>query len=256
MTGNNRKNASDETLGYECIDPALGTNMWRLDVDDTAEELRARLDTHLHYCADCRIQRRVIAAVSTGLSEGSLHLSKPGRGPLISRTLSATGIVALAASLLLMFAMPPVATHQKMAVRGGNAGQEITRPVPDEILRDRSPVITWQPLADATSYKVRIEGVGNDYKWSQTTSGSEISVPADNNLPVSERFRVFVEPVPAYLAPAGGWRSSFSTASLLPFVKYRIGAAPAESRSLAIFALGMIILGALTPMFWKRRLKI
>jgi len=247
-------NKDRESFGYECIDQDVGSNLWRLDADDTAPELRERLENHLSFCADCRMQRRVLDEVATGLGDGSLKLSSSASHTVLSRPIFASGLLALAASLILMFAMPPVSTLQTMAVRGSNDGQEILNPIPDEILYNRNPVITWQPLSDATSYNVRIEGVDNSYKLEQQTTGAQIQIPKDSELPVSERFRVFVEPVPAYLAPAGGWRSSFSTASLVPFIQYRLGAAQPVARVLWLFALGLLLMGALTPLLQKRRL--
>ncbi len=258
MNNFNKNSSHDKTIGFECIDQDLGSNMWRLDVADTAPELKSRLETHLSFCADCRIQRRITLETARGLSEGHLQLPGTSRvnSKIISRTISTSGFLALAASLFLMFMLAPVAPQDKMAVRGGDEALIITSPVADEVLYNSTPFIRWHAVPEATSYNVRIEGVGNAYKWEINTSLAEIQIPAENILPISQRFRVFVEPVPAYLAPAGGWRSSFSTASLLPFVKYRIGAAPPEARSLALFALGLLVMGALTPLIWKRRLSI
>jgi len=249
------KDTTNEMFEYGCIDEDLGSNMWRLDATDTAPGLRKRLETHLSFCADCRMQQRVTAETARGLSEGFLKLPTRDNHQIISRSITASGFLALAASLLLMFMLPPVPAQQKIVVRGNIETVEIFSPVADEIIRDANPIIRWQPLANATSYNVRIEGVDSEYKWEQKTSNAEIQIPADKILPISERFRVFVEPMPAYLGPTGGWRSSFSTATMLPFVKYRVGAAPPETRSLGLFALGLLIMGALTPLIWKRRLE-
>ncbi len=247
-------NMDDEMFEYECIDRELGSNLWRLDSDDTAPELRKRLETHVSFCADCRIRRRINAEMSTGLNKGHLQLPPKAGLNLFSRSVTATGFLALAASVLFMFMLPPVPAHQKMVVRGDDNIKTIISPIPDEVLLNHNPTISWQFLPEATSYQVRVEGVGNAYKWQQKTSDSQIQIPAGKNLPNSERFRVFVEPVPGYLAPAGGWRSSFSTASILPFLKYRIGAAPLMVQVMSLFSLGLLALGAITPLVRKRRL--
>lgn len=254
MTNMNHNIPDEKLLFFECIDQELGSELWKLEVEDTSPELRHRLETHLTFCADCRMKKRLSMETARGLSEGKLKLPRRSNVVGLSRSMTASGLLALAASVLLVFLLPPVAPHEKMAVRGADEGQAILRPVPDEILHDTNPLIVWQELPEATSFTVRIEGVDNGYRWEQKSSDTKIQIPAGMELPVSERFRVFVEPVPAYLAPAGGWRSSFSTAPLVPFVKYRLGAAPALARGLGLASLGLLLLGAVVPLLRKRTL--
>ena len=145
------------------------------------------METHLSFCADCRIRRQITVEMANGLNKGHLQLPQNTGANVFSRSITATGFLALAASMLLMFMLPPVPVHQRMAVRGDGAEQTIISPVPDEIMLNQNPMISWQLLPEATSYKVRVEGVGNAYKWEQKTTESMIQIPADKNLPKTER---------------------------------------------------------------------
>ena len=95
--------ADTDTAGYECIDPRLGSGLWQLEDPDTDAALRARLETHVTFCASCRQQRAVESATAAGLRMGELTLgSSAGRGLRRIRWLAGAGALSLAAGLALV----------------------------------------------------------------------------------------------------------------------------------------------------------
>ena len=93
--------------GYECIDPRLGSDLWRLEDPDTDAAIRARLETHVTFCASCRQQRAVESATVVGLRMGELSLgSSAGRGLRRIRWLAGVGAASLATGLALVLTAP------------------------------------------------------------------------------------------------------------------------------------------------------
>ena len=45
----------DESDQYECVDPLLGQEMWRLDAPEADATLRRALENHLAICHACRM---------------------------------------------------------------------------------------------------------------------------------------------------------------------------------------------------------
>jgi len=92
-----------DTAGYECIEPRLGGDLWRLEDPDTDVARRAHLETHVTFCASCRQQRAVESATEAGLRMGELTLgSSAGRGLRQIRWLAGAGVAALAAGSALL----------------------------------------------------------------------------------------------------------------------------------------------------------
>lgn len=241
---------SDE--GYDCLDPTLGNELWRLADPDCPAELRGRLETHMTYCADCRLQIAVERHATGGLRDGSLVLAPDtdqwGRPAFWIAGLGAT---ALAAGLALLVLMPPTAPHEHLTLRGDD-GPAIERPVADEVVLGREPTVRWTPLDGATRYDLRVEAVDGDYNWSVSTDTPAATVPQDRSLPADTRFRVRVQPVPAHLAPDGALRSSFRTGGFGAWFGHRLRHGAAAGRALG----GVGLLGLVAGMFglvrWRR----
>lgn len=226
---------------YECIDPDLGSELWRLEDPDCEPGLKERLVTHVAFCADCRLRLQVHQEVVDGLRGGKLELPQGRRSNLqLTRGFSTMGLTALAASLALAFLMPPQSPDARIITRAAEL-PGIERPVPDEAVQSAQPSIRWTPVENVTTYKVTVRGVENDYSWTGETKETELRIPADKSLPADTRFRVSLETVPADLSPQGGWRSSFSRVSTLDFIGYRLKSAQPTARWSAwagLFGLG------------------
>ncbi len=211
-----------EPQDHECIDLALGHDMWRRLDPACPADLRRRLEAHVAYCAACRLRVAVEDRVAAGLRDGSLSVSaRATGGPRLIRVTGWTGGLSLAAGLALLLLLPPRARHEDLVLRGEGV-PEIARPVPGEVVLGGRPTIRWTPLAGATRYEVRVTMVGGDHIWSTATESAEVAVPGGMDLPIGERFRVSVEPVPAYLASEGALQSSFRTGGAAEWLAYRV----------------------------------
>lgn len=234
-------NLPDDDCGYECIEPTLGEQIWRLGAPDCPAELRPRLEAHLRHCAHCRLELAIERRVGAELETGGLRIS-PGRGGSRKAAwFSGAGVAALAAGLALLLLAPPRAAHQDMIVRGDDQ-PAIERPVPDEVVRGGRPQLRWTELAGANRYQVRITMVDGGYTWTSTTTEPQAAVPEGMELPVGARFRAEVEPIPAHAAPDGALRTSFRTGDAGEWFSYRLRRGAPAGRWLA----GAGVLGALT----------
>ncbi len=216
------RNRLSELENYECIDPAVGAELWKREVPNTDAETRRRLESHLDFCAACRLRAAVGDELAAGLRTGELRVS--GRQHVAwrrARRFSGVGAGALAAGLALMFLIPPVPVGHGHLVRGGERAG-IVRPLPDEEIVSARPEIHWHPVDAASSYRVTVRDVAENYDYSEETRANHLQIPADRALPPHSRFRVTVETVPADLSPAGGWRTSFARVSLGEFLMYRV----------------------------------
>lgn len=209
---------------YECIDPELGAELWRLEDPDTDDELRSRLGRHLRHCAACRQRNALSRVVAEGLRDGRLTLRPVAAGASWAIWSQGLGAGALAACLALMLALPPRLPATALTMRGGD-GPVVTAPLPGSVILDRTPVLRWTAVAPATRYHVTIREVGGDYQWQGETTAPEIAVPAGARLPRPARLRASVEPVPAYVVPDGALQFSFRTGTLGEFALFRLTAA-------------------------------
>lgn len=211
---------------YECIDPSLGEHLWRLDDPTTAADLQTRLQRHLRHCSVCRQRVALSRTVAEGLQDGRLVIRPMQADRRVWSEWSLNlGVGVLAACLALVFVLPPRLPGLDLVMRGGN-GPFIAAPLPGSVVLDRTPVIRWTRIERASSYRVSLREVGGDFQWSGETTSPEVSLPASARLPVSARFRVGVEPVPAHLVADGALQTSFRTGTWREFAAFRLGAAP------------------------------
>lgn len=241
---------------YECVDPALGAELWRLADPSCPEELRGRLETHVAFCADCRLQLAVDRkAVAILQDESSVDIPvvaglERTRGRL-SGWSAGLGATALAAGLALLILLPPRAPHESLTLRGDD-GPVIERPVADEVVRGRTPALRWTALTGATRYDVRIEAVAGNYRWSTQTETPSASVPQDRELPPQTRFRISVSPIPAHVAPDGALRSSFRTGGTGAWLAHRLRHGAAAGRVLGGVGLLGLLAGVAGLIRWQR----
>lgn len=231
---------------YECIDPTLGDQIWRLEDPATATDLRTQLATHVRYCAACRLRRSLVEEVSGGLREGRLSLRVPVRHPAWTMWTTRVGALAAAACLALIFVLPPRLATDGLVMRGDDEPR-IIDPLAGTVIADHTPTIRWTAIPRATAYRVSVREIGGSYAWHTETSQNDAAVPADAPLPASARLRVTVEPVPTHLAPAGGLQASFRSGSWREFIGFRVMAAPPLVLVVAVGGMLTTMVGILTP---------
>ena len=235
---------------YECVEPALGAQLGRLDEPDLDADTRRRLEDHLAVCDACRLTR----ALGPALGREAARLeTRPAAGAAarVATIAAGGGAMLLAASLVLMLALPPRSRQAGLVMRSG--GPEVfQRPVDGEVVRDRTPRLRWRPVPGATAYRVTIAAVGGDYRWQGTTRGTSLEPPATAALPPAGDFRVMLEPVPEDLAPPGGWSTTFRTGGTAAWLRYRLRAAPPAVRGAGLLG-GLALLAGLAAALANRR---
>jgi len=169
------KDHEDQTGSYECVQPELGHQIWRLEMKDTSDELRSSLENHLAVCDSCRLTLAAEVLVKEGARDNSLKIVKTSPAKRLSvLNFNLIGSISLAASLALALLMPPGQLENSL-VRGDGAPGFI-RPVEGETIRQDTPELTWNAVPGATAYRVEISGVGNDYQSKHLLSLSPLSI--------------------------------------------------------------------------------
>ncbi|MBU0743617.1 hypothetical protein KKG45_10390 [bacterium] len=248
---------TDHDHRFECVQPELGEQLWRLDTDDVAPDLWRRLERHLRVCDDCRLQRAVHDRLGSLGAAGGIDIEVEPECPLQLRVrrpgrfLAACGGLALAASLVLATLLPPAQPRLPGTSRGEDPESGFLRPVEGEVLNDGTPILSWRPIAGATSYRLEIKQIDGDYGWQEGADGASVRLPAEAALPARGRFLVLLEPVPADLTPLGGVSVSFRRAGLAATLGYRIQAAPLAVHLLGWLGLASLLLAA--PIARRRR---
>ncbi len=248
---------TDHDHRFECVEPDLGEQLWKLDTDDVAHELKQRLERHLRVCDDCRLQRAVHARLGEMGAEGDLVVEvEPARDAHRWRRpdglMAACGGLALAASLALVLVLPPTLPRAPGLSRAEDPGPGFLRPVEGEVLGADTPDLKWRPIAGATAYNLEITQTDGDYGWRGRADDASVRLPAEAALPARGRFRVLLEPVPADLAPLGGVSVSFRRAGPAEVFAYRVVAAPPAVHVLGVLGLAALAVGA--PLLRRRRL--
>ncbi len=202
-------------------------------------------------CDACRLRSAMEHRVGNGLADGSLHLPDsrsgwfarlfqgPGRTSL-DRTLAWSGGLAVAASLLLMFLMPPQARDGDRISRSADQAQ-FKRPVEGEVLASDHPRLSWEAIPGATSYRITVNEVAGSYTWQGETTELSIEIPAAAAMPGSGDFRAFLEPVPTDLAQPGGITVSFRTGEFGTYLGYRFMSAGASLKIFGLIGLAMFL---------------
>ncbi|HPF36774.1 MAG TPA: hypothetical protein P5571_11000 [Candidatus Krumholzibacteria bacterium] len=226
---------------FECIEPDLGAQTLLIDDPATDSELKSRLTHHVAHCADCRLRVALARDMAAGLRSGLLQAPEDGT-PAWVRWTGGLGGLALAASLALVFLLPPSPPGSGRIQRGAD-DPHVTAPVADSVIRDRTPVLRWTPVDRATGYRVSVREVGGGFVWEAETSTPEIGLPAAAVLPPSSRLRVDVEPVPGHLVRGGRLQSSFRTGSWDEYLPFRFGAAPRVVLAGALAGLAGLVVG-------------
>ncbi|MEZ4387120.1 MAG: hypothetical protein R3D98_06005 [Candidatus Krumholzibacteriia bacterium] len=243
---------NDDRDQYECLDPALAEQLWKLELADTEPALRRRLQVHVRHCPACALTLALDAEIASAVRDGKLArpaaaVARPGW----PRWLIGGGGLALAASLTLALVTPPSSLLSRTTVRADQAVPTVERPVAGEVIADARPTIVWTALPGARSYEVDVRSDDGVYAWRTRSEEARVIVPADAPLPGRQRFRVNVVPVPAYLAPEGGLGSSFRRGSLVEAGWYRIRRAGALARMVG--ALGaLVVAGGVLGWWWGR----
>lgn len=229
---------SDISGPYQCVQPEIGDQIWRLDRAETPSDLRLRLKNHLAVCDSCRLTLAVQERVQRGAQDHSLAV-KTARNRAAGWTWA--GGLALAASLALVLLIPPRQTG-RLLVRGADSPGFI-RPVEGEILHHEAPRLKWTPVAGATAYRIEITSSDQKYHWTARTKQPAVRIPRDQPLPQDEDLLAMVQTVPEDLVSLGAISVHFRREKTGGFLNYRLKAAPSAVKILGLLGLGLLGLG-------------
>jgi hypothetical protein len=247
---------------FECVEPELGELLWQYGMPGVDPALRAKLTDHLTICDACRFTLATEERVIRGLQAGSLTLRQPARprwarffagilGPPRGRVLAFGGALTLAASLVLMFLVPPSPAGGGLRRAAADAPR-FTRPVEGEVIWSANPRLTWSAVPGASSYRLEVSRIGGRYEWQGESTTRRLRIPADAALPRAGRYRAILHPVPADLAGPGGISVSFERGDLGSFLGYRLVAAPRWIQILGLLGL-LTLAAAFSRPLWRRR---
>lgn len=246
---------SDEdemTDGFECIEPDLGDQMWRLEGSGTESALHDQLVDHLAYCDACRLKQGAVRHLQRALADGDVELSRSDwrHAPsssnrryhdVIQRT-GAWGGLALAAGIALMLLLPPEMPGGNLTSRSGPDTARFLEPVESQVVSDRTLEIAWTSVEGASGYQLTLEAEQELYHLTETTSETSLRIPSESALPEQALIRACLVTIPPDLGPPGGISLTFRTGSPSEALGHRLQTAPLYSRVIA--GVGLLVMMA------------
>jgi len=248
-TGKTMNNIKDSEFhvnsSWECIDPAVGSCLWELEVGKTTEDRRRELQAHMQLCDACRLDTALADRLEQGLQAGELVLPSAGRRVWWQRsaTQASVGSALIAACLALLILLPPAPSGDFVQLRGESDKPHFISPVEGEVVVPSNTVMTWQPVDGATGYEVVLTDVAGGYRWIGTTRETQLNLPA--LAPVGQTLRAVLITMPADLVSPGRVSVSFSTGNWFHLVKDRLFKAPIWLN--LFLAGGLFLLGLSLP---------
>ena len=228
--------------GLECVDKDIGERILNLASPALDPDERELLEAHLDVCAFCRLSYDLHLELESGIRDGSIKMDtsavvKPARR---HEWLGWAGAAAIAASLVLMFMLPPRPVGSPSVVRGASKAQFL-RPVEGEIVRAGELGLHWTEVPGADEYRVQVTRLDDGSSWTGLADEAHLVIPKDA-VPLSdERYRVILSTVPEDLLPPGGASVSFQTGGSLAVAAHRARKAQPVSYLMAISGLTLLI---------------
>ncbi len=191
---------------FECIDPSVGEQIWRLEQPGPDSPRRAELEAHLSACHACRLAVDLDAKARELARSGRLERGARSWRPRIPRLIPDRTIwiagFGLAASLAAVIFLPPRPVADGSSVRGRERIRFL-RPVEGEVVAASRPVLRWTPIPGASRYSVEIRDRDGDLVWECETSNPSIRPPADVSLRHGRGYKALLSVQPADLLPPG-----------------------------------------------------
>ena len=246
---NSRESESQVNSGWECIDPVVGNCLWELEVEDTTEKRACQLHAHLQLCDACRLDQAMSGRLEAGLQAGELVLPSKISEHWWQRSAvqASVGSALVAACLALLIILPPAPSGDFVHLRAAVESPHFLRPVEGEVVMPTSTVMSWEPVAGASSYQVTLTDVDGGFHWVGSTRNTELELP--DLVQGRQTLRAVLTTVPADLVMPGRISVSFSTGSGMQMAQDRLMKAPVW---LTLLGIGGLFLMSLS-LFSRRR---
>lgn len=231
------------------MDDAVGKRI--LDLASPALEADERdfLEAHLAVCAYCRLALDLHAKLGEGIRDGSLNAEAHPMARRVARPnwFGWGAGAAVAAGLILMFALPPRPTGTTLVLRGPDKTRFL-RPVEGEVVRKGSLALRWTEVPGADGYRVQVTGLNGGSTWTGTAEEASLVLPGDAIPAGEETYRAILSTVPEDLLPPGSASVSFKTGGLLAVASHQAQRAQLVSYVFALAGLTLAIAA-----FYRRR---
>ncbi len=204
---------------FECVDPAVGAQLWRLEQGDADPQLRATLEAHLSVCHACRLlvrldetahdvgRRGLLRAVATRAGAPTVRWGRAREAWMPA--------LALAASLVLVLTLPPRSVLGPGTMRGVDIVRFV-RPVEGEVVAAPRVQLRWTPVPGATRYHVELRDAAGRAVWQGESAEPAVEISERGTLAPGQEYRALLTVQPADLLPPGA-----------PSVRFRAGSPPA-----------------------------
>lgn len=208
--------------GLACVDPGVGERILNLATPALDPSERELLEAHKEVCAFCRLALDLQLRLGNGIRDGSLNIESTAASRPVRRPdwLSWAAGTAIAASLVLMFVLPPRPVGSPLTLRGTNQTRFL-RPVEGEVVRTGELALSWTAVPGADEYRVQVTGIHGGSTWTGVSDAAELDIPEDAVPANDETYRVILSTVPEDLLPPGGASVSFRTGGGLAVASHR-----------------------------------
>lgn len=228
--------------GLECVDIRVGERI--LDLASPALEVKERelLEAHKEICAFCRLALDLHVKLESGIRDGSFQIATSAVSKPVRRHdwLGWAAGAAMAASLVLMFVLPPRPAGSPLVLRGVNKTQFL-RPAEGEVVRTGDLALSWTEVPGSDGYRVQVNGINTGSTWTGLTDEAHLVIPKAAVATNKETYRVLLSTVPEDLLPPGGASVSFQTGGALAVASHRARKAQPVSYLFALSGLGLMI---------------
>lgn len=232
---------------YECVDPSVGSQLWRLEEAGVEPEIRARLEAHLEVCHACRLVAHLDRRMRALARAGELQISAPSRpsGRLLAwrgRMIGLAGLTA-GASLALALILPPRPAGDLPSHRGGD-GTKFERPVEGEVVPAGPVSFRWTPVPGASRYRLELRDEDGRQVWSGETATPGLRSPEAPALSRGRRYKATLDVQPADLLPPGRISVAFRPGSGWDVASHRLRFAHPLLQAATLLSSALLLLFA------------
>lgn len=231
-------------LTLECVDPSVGERVLAFERSGRSTESDRLLRAHIEVCAHCRMLVRLGPELARSLAAGvpSPAIGLRSRRSRRPRWVGHAALLSVAASLVLLFALPTRPVGPTLSLRGGEDSPRFTSPAEGQVVSADGFVVNWHPVADVAAYRVTIVEVGGGATHSIDVTGTEVFVGPAAGLSEDSSYRLLLSTTPADLLSPGEVSVTVHTGGTWAIWSHRLRMAPLAVHVFAILAIALAVL--------------